>query len=210
MDGLFGPVSTMRRYESVQVKRDPPIRKSSRADGPSGERGARGRLVVMTSLCIIAQLSRLLSEPILRPEVLFSSTQALEKPPRSVPRESETISELFVFRSGLEWYGEAKGIAEPHVGEPGSLEIHTECHMVERNAKASFFAGHFGGEHRHLVTESSQEPGERCVELIAKASASVPDDFFQDLLFVQLDFDTPVNIQVLERHVHEMTPVERA
>ena len=104
----------------------------------------------------------------------------------------------------------AERIAETDIGEPSLFQLNEQRHMIERRIEASFIARDSRRQHRHFKTHRSQQRAKRAVQLVTDAAASFFDDLVNNLLFVENDLPSEVNVEILERHGEHMPSATRA
>src|SRR3972149_3919441 len=201
----FAPTPSLTEDDVVSGDRDSPILESAgRYDFLREGRVGRG-LVVLAAPAVIREEPRSGREPILRAVVVAIVRGPLQVPVRFVPREAVAVLGLLVHLTFDETQRVEEGVSESHVREACvSVDFDQERHVIGRDAEAALGARDLGAEKRDPKAELHQEPMKGGIELVAKAPATVGDDFLEDSVPLENDRHAKVDVEVLEGNRAEM------
>jgi hypothetical protein len=164
--------------------------------------------VVVTPWGEILERSRLEGESVLWTKDRGSARLSVQDPPTTLLAKPVDETLLLELRTGLQRERVAKGVTKPDVGKIGTVELHAECHVIERNPKAALFSGHLGGKQVHSNPYLSQKPRKRRVELVAEPSAPLFHNLVKNALLIEHDRDASPDVQILERDLEKMLFVD--
>jgi hypothetical protein len=165
--------------------------------------------VVLAASAVVREEARSGRESILHAVVVAVVSGALQVPVRFVPGEAVAVLGLLVQLTFDETQWVEERVPESHVRQPlVFVDFDQERHVVEGDAETALGAGDLGAEKGDPVAKLCQEPVKRGVELVAKASTTVFDDFLEDSVLFENDRDAAVDVEVLEGNRAEVGGME--